>query len=235
MGNFLADQFMNVLVFQLNLEVFLEFGRLYVYNLHGNFAAGEFFCQQSSLLQGVKLSVGINSTFETERSIGVKSMTTRTLSYPCRVEVSTFEQDIAGRVVRSATLSTEHSGDTHRLFGIANGQVALGKLAFFAIERDKRRSFRERFDHNLAAFDHIGIEAMQGLSVGHHHIVIDGAQTDGVQFVLQPLGTFLDFAAFERNGTIAQASFGAFYFDSNGQLVMIYGKLRIIRAMQGRR
>ena len=82
---------------------------------------------------------------------------------------------------------------------------------------------------------------MQGLSVGHHHIVrdvdniIDGAQTDGIQFVLQPLRTFLDFAAFERNSTIAQASFGAFDFDSNGQFVMVYGKLRIIRTMQGRR
>ena len=145
MGNFLADQFMNILVFQLNLEVFLEFGRLYINNLHGNFSAGEFLCQQSRLLQGIKLSIGIDTPFETERSIGVESMTTRTLSYPSRVEISTFEQDIAGRVVRAATFSTEHSGNAHRLFGIANGQVALRKLAFFAIERDKRRAFRKCF------------------------------------------------------------------------------------------
>ena len=75
MGNFLADQFMNILVFQLNVEVFLEFGRLYINNLHGNFTAGEFFGQQSGLLQGIKLSIGIDTTLETERSIGVESMT----------------------------------------------------------------------------------------------------------------------------------------------------------------
>ena len=81
---------------------------------------------------------------------------------------------------------------------------------------------------------------MQGLSVGHHHIVrdvdniIDGSQTDGVQFVLQPLGTLFDFAAFECNCTIAQAGFWAFYFYSNGQIIMIYGELSIIGAMQGR-
>ena len=241
MSNFLADQFMNILVFQLNFEVFLELGRLYINNLHGNFTASEFFCQQSSLLQGIKLSIGIDTTLETERSIGIESMTSRALSYPCRVEISTFKQDIARRVVRSATLSTEHSGDTHRLFGIANGQVALRKFAFFAIERDKRRAFRKCFHHNLATFDHICIEAMQGLSVGHHHIVrdvdniIDGSQTDGVQFVLQPLGALFDFAAFERNSTIAQAGFWAFYFYSNGQITMIYGELSIIGAMQGRR
>ena len=240
MGNFLADQFMNVLVFQLNFEVFLELGRLYIYNLHGNFTTGEFFCQQSSLLQGIKLSIGIDTTLETERSVGVESMTACALSYPSRVEISTFKQDIARRVVRAATLSTENSGDTHWLFGITNGQVALRKFAFFAIERDKRSAFRKSFHHNLAPFDHICIKAMQGLAVGHHHIVrdvdniIDGAQTDGVQFVLQPLGALFDFAAFERNSTIAQAGFWAFYFYCNGQIIMIYGELSIIGTMQGR-
>ena len=220
--------------------MFLELGRLYINNLHGNFAAGKFLCQQSGLFQGVKLSIGIDTAFKTERSIGIESVTARALSYPSRVEISTFKQDIARRVVRSATLSTEHSGDTHRLFGIANGQVALRKFAFFTVERDKRRAFRKCFRHNLAPGDHICIEAMQGLSVGHHHIVrdvdniIDGSQTDGVQFVLQPLGTLFDFAAFERNSTITQAGFWAFYFYSNGQFIMIYGELRIIGAMQGR-
>ena len=79
---------------------------------------------------------------------------------------------------------------------------------------------------------------MQRLAVSHHHIIgdvdniIDRAQADRDQFLLQPLGAFLDFAAFQRHSAVAQASFGAFDFHGNRQFVVIHRKRFVIGSMQ---
>ena len=132
-GDFLPDQFMYILIFEFNVEAFLQFRRLHVDNLHGNFPTGQLLGQQCSLLQRVKLPVGIHSTLETERSISAQSVTARALAHPSGMEIGTFKQDITRRVVRPASLSSEHAGNTHRLFGITNEEVAIRKLAFLPV------------------------------------------------------------------------------------------------------
>ena len=71
---------------------------------------------------------------------------------------------------------------------------------------------------------------MQGLSVGHHHIVgdihdiIDRTKSDGVQLVLQPLGRFLYLTVSYAHAGIAFASLRVLNHDVNGEVVVVNGK-----------
>ena len=64
----------------------------------------------------------------------------------------------------------------------------------------ERSSLGHGLHHDLMTFYHICIKRVQRLTVGHHdvvgdiHNIIDGAQTHGRQFLLQPVGTLLHFA-----------------------------------------
>ena len=63
-----------------------------------------------------------------------------------------------------------------------------------SIECDKGGALGLCLHHYGAAFDHVGIKAMQRLTVGVHDIVsnindiVDWAQADDIQFLLKPLG-----------------------------------------------
>ena len=124
---------MYILVFEFNVEAFLQFGRLHIDNLHGNFPAGQLLGQQRCLLQRVKLPIGIHSALETKRSIGAQSVATRTLAHPSGMKIGTFKQDITRRLVRPTSLTSEHAGNTHRLFSITNEEIAIRKFAFLSV------------------------------------------------------------------------------------------------------
>ena len=104
----------------------------------------------------------------------------------------------------------------------------VAELAFYAVECFKGRAVGQGLDDDLLAGNHVGIEAVQGLSVGHHDIVgdvndvVDGAQADGGEVVLEPLGAFLHLAASDGHGGVAGASLGVLHLDADFQVVVIY-------------
>ena len=108
---------------------------------------------------------------------------------------------------------------------------------FLAVECYKLGSFRLCFYDDVMTLYHVGIKAVHGLSVSHHDIigdvydVVDGAQTDGAQFVLQPFRTLFHFATCYRNTRITFARFRIFYRYVDGQIVVVYHKRLAVRAM----
>ena len=232
-------QAVSIFIIQVHHKIGQRIG-IYILNLHGYFPACQFLTQHGSLFQGVNHTVRVDTPLETERSIGAQTMTACALANPRRIEISTFQQYVTGRFIRSAPFSAEHTGDTHRLFHVADSQIAVAQLMFLAVERHERRTFRHGLHHHFTPFDHIGIETVQRLSVGEHdvirhiHDIVDGAQTDRAQFVLQPFRTFLDFAIPERHGGITGACLRVLHFDVDVQLVAVHLKTVARRTVQSR-
>ena len=121
------------------------------------------------------------------------------------MESGRFQEYILSLFRHTGIESAKYTGDTHRLFHIANHQITVGQRTFHTIERHKLGTFRRRAYHDFITFDLIGIERVQRLSyavqdiVRDIHHVINGTQADHLQTVLQPFRTFLYSYIFNRN------------------------------------
>ena len=93
--------------------------------LHAHLGTRQFLGHQGCTLECVELGIGIHATLEAETCIGTEAMTACTLANPSGVEIGTLEQDILGGVVGAAALAAQHTGYTHGLLGVADGQVAV--------------------------------------------------------------------------------------------------------------
>ena len=161
-------------------------------------AACQFLDEQGCTTQCIWDVVDIDAALVAERGIGRKLLTTCRLAYPCRVEAGTLEEHIGGLLGRAGFKSAENSSDTHRFFSIANHEIAVGKLVLLAIESDERSSVGTGSYNNLSSLDLVGIESVHWHSslkeniVGDINDVVDGAQTDGLESVLEPFGRLLD-------------------------------------------
>ena len=232
-----SDKAVGIFVVQTNGEAF-HFRRIYVANLHTYLAACKLFAENGCLLEGINGSVGVDSTLETEARIGRKTMATRTLANPSRVEVGTFQHYVACVFVCSTALSAEYSGNAHWFFGVANSKVVLAKGMFLAVERDELLAFVLVFHDDLPTCYHICIEAVHRLSVSHHNVignvynVVDRANANYVEPVFQPLWAFFYLAIGNAKARIATASVRVFYLYFDRKVVVVYFKLAAIRAMQ---
>ena len=165
-------------------------------------------------------------------------MTTRTLTNPCRMEVSTLEYHVLRGFISTATLSSEHTSDTHRLLCITDSQIAVREFMFLTIQRLERCALRHRLHHNLMPFHHISIKRVQRLAIGHHHIVgdihdiIDRTQANGGEFVLQPIRAFLHLTIRHAHTSIAFAGLLILDDHLDGQVMILYFELRAVRTMQ---
>ena len=166
-------------------------------------------------------------------------MATGCLAHPCRMEVSTFKEYIFGGFRRSGIQTAEHTGNTHRLFLIANHQVAFVQFTLHAIKSYKRSTFRHGLYNHLTAFNLICIEAVQRLAesmddiVGNIHHIIDRTQADNTQLVLQPFGAFFHCNPFHRNAGISGTCLAVLYSYFNIQVVIFYRKSVYRRFLQG--
>ena len=146
-----------------------------------------------------------------------------------------------GGLVGTAAFSAEHTGDTHRLLGIADCQVTVGELVLHTVKCDERCALWHRLYHDLMTGHHVGIEAMQGLSISHHHIVrdihdvIDRTEADGGQLVLQPFRTLLDFTVGDTHAGITFAGLLILDHHIDGQRLVIHGECTAVRTVQGGR
>ena len=117
------------------------------------------------------------------------------------MEISTLQYDVFRCLIGSATLPAENTGYAHRFFRIADSEVMLPERMFFSVQGDEFLAFVPVLDDDVLPLDHVRIKAVHRLAVGHHDVignidnVVDRAQTDDIQLVLQPLRTFLHLAA----------------------------------------
>ena len=240
MGNVFTDNVRSILVRKFNFKLLRQTGGFHINDFHRDSTARQLLSEQSRLFEGVNLSIGINTPLKTERSICIQAVATSAFANPCGVEISAFKEHIGGRFIGAAALSAKHPGNAHGFFSIADGQITVGESMFFTIEGDKLRTFGHRLHHHFIAFHHVGIKAVEGLSVGHHHVVgdvhnvVDRAQTDGRQFVLQPFRALLHFTTTYRNGTIAWAGFRIFHHHFDGKVVVVYAECLVGGTMQSR-
>ena len=148
--------------------------------------------QDGSLLQRIDHAIGVHTALKTEGGISAETMAAGALTYPCGVEVGALQHHMFGGLVGTATLAAEHAGNTHGLIFIADGEVVCAKGVLHTVEGHKLGALWLGLHHDMVSGHHVGVETMEGLSVGHHHIIgdvhdiIDGAQSDGGQFVAQP-------------------------------------------------
>ena len=96
-----------------------------------------------------------------------------------------------------------------------------------AIKSDERSSVVTGSDNNLSALDLVGIESVHWHSsleediVGNINDVVDGAQTDGLESVLEPFGRLLDSHSSDGKARVAWASIGILDLDGDGLVVHI--------------
>ena len=97
---------------------------------------------------------------------------------------------------------------------------------FHSVKGDEGSSLRHGLDHNLIASHHVGIKAVQGLTVGHHDIVgdvyniINRTQAHGIELGLQPLWTFLHLTAGNAHTGIAAAGLCVLNHHVDGQVMV---------------
>ena len=154
------------------------------------------------------------------------------------MEVSRLKHHIASGFVCAAALAAEHAGNAHRLFRVADGQVAVGEFMLLAVESLEGCALGHGLHHNLVACHHVSIEAVQRLTVGEHHVVgnvnyiVYRSQAYGCQAVLKPFRRLLDIAACDADARIAAASLRILYDHIDGKGVVINGERRVTRTME---
>ena len=191
-GEELAYQIVHILKTEFDNCVLNGF-RIDIDDIHRHLTTSQFLTENGSLLKCIDRTIGINTTLKTETGICAQTMTAGTLTNPCRMEVGTLKHHILRGLVGTTTLSAKHAGNTHRILGIADSQVAIREFMLHTIECLERCAIRHRLHHNLMTLHHICIEAMQGLTIGHHdiigdiHDIVDRTQTDCCQLILQPV------------------------------------------------
>ena len=151
-----------------------------------------------------------DKSFTIKRS-KLRGVASRALAYPCRMETGTLQHHVACGLIRTAALAAKDAGYAHRLLLVADGQIVLTEDVFLAVEGDKLLACVVGLDHNVVARDHVGVEAVHRLTVGHHDIVgdiddiVDGTESDGGEFVAQPLRTLLHLAVLDAHAGVASA------------------------------
>ena len=202
--NHLADQCIDLIVSQFH-TIGGNRNRINILDSTRNRSACHFLNQQSSTLHHFDRLIRIQAAFIAERSIRIQTEATGCLTDPSRMESGRFQEYILSLFRHTGIESAKYTGDTHRLFHIANHQITVGQRTFHTIERHKLGTFRRRAYHDFITFDLIGIERVQRLSyavqdiVRNIHHVINGTQADHLQTVLQPFRTFLYSYIFNRN------------------------------------
>ena len=234
----LAYQIVHILITEIDDGV-LDGFRIDIHDIHRHLTASQLLTQLCGILQSVDDAIGVDTTLKAERSIGAQAVTTGRLTNPCGMEVSRLQHHVLRGLIGTTTLSAKDTGDTHGFLGIADGQVTLRELVLLTIERHKRRTLGHGLHHNLVAFHHIGIEGMQGLAQRHHHVVgdihdiVDGAQTNGGQLILQPIGRFFYLTVSYADTGIALASLGVLDDHVDREVVIVDGKTADIRTVSG--
>ena len=162
-GYYLTDESVYIVESEIHREWSHRRG-VVVENLAANFATGTLFHEQSGKFERVGGSIWVHATLEAERTVGVQTLAARSLSHACGVEVGRFKENIGGAFCNARFETAKHTGDAHRLFGIANHQVGGSHCALNAIESGKFGTFGGCFHHYFATF-HLGeVEAVERLS-----------------------------------------------------------------------
>ena len=239
MSNLLADESVHIVVLQVDAEVGHGFG-IYIHDIRRHLTACELLAEHSSLLQGIDSAVGVDASFEAEGSVGAQSVSASALSDPGGMEIGALEHHAVCGLIGAAAFSSEHAGYAHGVLFVADGQVVRSQFVLHAVECDEGRAFGQRLHHDMVTFHHVGVEAVEGLSVGHHHIVgdvydiVDGSESHRIEPVLEPFGRLLHLAAGDADAGVSLAGLLVFDGHPDGQVVIVDLEILAARTMQRR-
>ena len=150
---------MYIAIFKVDNRI-LHLLRIDVLNIHRHLTASQFLTELGSIFQGLDGTIGVYATLKAERGVGRQAMTAGTLTNPCGMEVSRLKHNVLCGFVRTRTLATEYTGDTHRVFGIADSQVSVAELVLHTIQRLEWCTLGHGLHHNLMTFYHVGVKGM---------------------------------------------------------------------------
>ena len=158
------------------------------------------------------------------------------------MEAGTFEEYIRGVLGRSRFEAAEYTCDAHRVFGVADHEVAVRKLVLLSVEGDEGRTVGAGPHDNPAAFDLVGIKRVHGHScleedvVGDIDDIVDGTQADGDEAVLQPFGRLLDGNTGDGEAGVARTSLGIINLDGDGLVAGgdgLVGLMNLVESLDG--
>ena len=78
--------------------------------------ACQLFYHYGSQFQTVNHTIRVDAAFKAERSIGIQAVTTGRLTHPCRMEISTFDEDIRCSFRRTGIQSAKYARNAHGFF-----------------------------------------------------------------------------------------------------------------------
>ena len=217
----LADKAGHIVELQFHRET-REFAALHIDDVATNLTTCEFLDEDSGEFEVVNGVVGVDATLEAERCVGVQAEAACALTHPGGVEVGTFEEHVGSGVGHARIQAAKHTADAHRLFSVANHEVAVGECAFHTVESGELSAWGNGFHHHLIAFHLAEVETVHRLTcakenvVGDVHNIVDGALAYSQEVILQPLRTFLHLHATNGEAAVARASLGVFHFHRNG-------------------
>ena len=115
----------------------------------------------------------------------------------------------------------------------------VAELTVDAVEGLERRTLGHSLHDDFSARDHVCVKAVEGQPEGHHDVVsyvydiVDGAQADGGQVILEPLGALLHFTPSHGDGGVARASLRVLDADWNLEVVIVNFEVIDGRTVQG--
>ena len=235
--NHFTNQRMYFLVRQVYYEILCR-SSIYIFYFRRDSTACQLFYHYGSQFQTVNHTIRVDAAFKAERSIGIQAVTTGRLTHPCRMEISTFDENIRCSFRRAGIQSAKYARNAHGFFLIANHQVAVTQLTFHLVQCNERSSFGHCLYDNFITLYLTGIKAMQRLSesmdnvISDIHYIINRTHTDQTQFILQPFRTFLYSHSFHGNTGIMRTRFTVFNLYFNIQIMVFHFKVIHRRTLQ---
>ena len=233
----LADKGIDFLIGQGNGER-CHGRRIDVDNVAANLAAGQLFHQQGCPFEGIERVVGIDAPLEAEGGVSIQPLPTGRLAHPGGIETGRFEEDVGCRIGHARLQTTEHTGNTHGLLGVAYHQVIGRQGALHLIERHELVALLGRLHDNLPAGNAVQVEAVERLPravkqvVGNIDHVVDGTQPDSRQTLFQPVGTLGHLHVAHRHTAVPDTSLVVLHLDSDTPIGTVDGKVGHRRTVQ---
>ena len=165
--------------------------------------------------------LGIDSALEAVGGVGVDAEAAGGAADAGGLEVGDLEEDVGGGVGDSGFGAAHDAGDGEGFGLIGDNEVVGQEGAVLAVEGDEGFGFRGVADDN-AAGEFGEVEGVEGLAHLHEDVigdindVVDGAEADAVESVLEPLGAGGDLHAADGAGDIEGAGFGGVEADFGG-------------------
>ncbi len=145
-----------------------------------------------------------------------------------RVEIRTLKEYVAGLFGNARMKTAKHTGNGHRLVGVTYHQILRRQRTLHLIKRNELVALVSLADNHMVTLNLVGVERVERLpclvqhEIGHIHHIVDRAQPDGCQRVLEPIRRLVYADALYAHTRIAGAVGGVLDSYLDREIVVLY-------------